>query len=406
MYMEGCGLGFRSLHTAVEPLANGTSNPAAETTLRNLEASGLAHALDLDALAAVSAHFRGSAREAAAARTAAAEFDAAYYHHQLPGGMVTTMRRMLEEMRRPELFDAVLEEVGRVRAEIGYPIIVTPVSQLVGTQAVMNVIDDERCVEHLRRRRALLPRALRRAGRAARLRTSPTACCRDLGWRSCAASEPLQPRRRSRALRTRDLRRGAAASADHARGAGGRDAARRRQAPIAGGLPRPGRHPFVRCSTRCRATLDHATCGVQSDDDAGAVASCGLTTSAASCFDVDGTLVHRGAGRDPVQPGASEVLDRIRASGRRFALFTNGSHCRPRRSRSELRAVGLPVGDDEMLSPLCSALVLPSTAHRRDGAVLLFGTEDRRAYLDGRMGVRIVEGDDAAPADAVFVAAP
>ena len=51
---------------------------------------------------------------------------------------------MLEELRRPELFDAALEEVGRVRAEMGYPIIVTPVSQQVATQAVRNVIDQER----------------------------------------------------------------------------------------------------------------------------------------------------------------------------------------------------------------------------------------------------------------------
>ena len=72
------------------------------------------------------------------------EFDAAYYRHQLPGGMVTTTRRMLEELRRRGLFDAVLEEVTRVRAEMGYPIIVTPVSQLIATQAARNVIDGER----------------------------------------------------------------------------------------------------------------------------------------------------------------------------------------------------------------------------------------------------------------------
>jgi oxaloacetate decarboxylase alpha subunit len=72
------------------------------------------------------------------------EFDAGYYRHQLPGGMVTTTRRMLEEVRRPELFEAVLEEVGRVRAEMGYPILVTPVSQFVATQAARNVIDGER----------------------------------------------------------------------------------------------------------------------------------------------------------------------------------------------------------------------------------------------------------------------
>ena len=58
--------------------------------------------------------------------------------------MVTTTRRMLEELRRPELFDQVLEEVTRVRAEMGYPILVTPVSQFVASQAARNVIDPER----------------------------------------------------------------------------------------------------------------------------------------------------------------------------------------------------------------------------------------------------------------------
>jgi oxaloacetate decarboxylase alpha subunit len=58
--------------------------------------------------------------------------------------MVTTTRRMLEELRRPELFDAVLEEVTRVRAEMGYPILVTPVSQFVASQAARNVIDGKR----------------------------------------------------------------------------------------------------------------------------------------------------------------------------------------------------------------------------------------------------------------------
>ena len=58
--------------------------------------------------------------------------------------MVTTTRRMLEELHRPELFGAVLDEVTRVRAEMGYPILVTPVSQFVASQAARNVIDGER----------------------------------------------------------------------------------------------------------------------------------------------------------------------------------------------------------------------------------------------------------------------
>jgi oxaloacetate decarboxylase alpha subunit len=58
--------------------------------------------------------------------------------------MVTTTTRMLEEIGRPELFPAVLEEIVRVRAEMGYPILVTPVSQFMATQAFRNVVDAER----------------------------------------------------------------------------------------------------------------------------------------------------------------------------------------------------------------------------------------------------------------------
>jgi oxaloacetate decarboxylase alpha subunit len=144
VYTEGLRAGFRVLHTAVEPLARGTSNPATETTLRDLEAEGFSHRLDLDALAAVSRHFRELAGAKGLPLGQPQEYDATYYHHQLAGGMVSTTRRMLEELRRPELFDAALDEVGRVRAEMGYPIIVTPVSQQVATQAVRNVIDPER----------------------------------------------------------------------------------------------------------------------------------------------------------------------------------------------------------------------------------------------------------------------
>ena len=144
VYAEGLRAGFQVLHTAVGPLARGTSNPAVETTLRDLEAEGRSHRLDLEALDAMAEHFRAIGAERGLPVGHPQEFDATYYHHQLAGGMVSTTRRMLEELRRPELFAAALEEVGHVRAEMGYPIIVTPVSQLVATQAVRNVIDAER----------------------------------------------------------------------------------------------------------------------------------------------------------------------------------------------------------------------------------------------------------------------
>ena len=144
VYMEGLRAGFAVLHTAVGPLARGTSNPAAETTVKNLEAEGYSHRLDMDALAAVAEHFATLAAEKGLPVGRPQEFDATYYRHQLAGGMVSTTQRMLQELRRPELFPDVLDEVARVRAEMGYPIIVTPVSQFVATQAVRNILDGER----------------------------------------------------------------------------------------------------------------------------------------------------------------------------------------------------------------------------------------------------------------------
>ena len=116
----------------------------------------------------VSRHFRALARMKGLPLGAPAEYDAAYYHHQMPGGMVTTMRRQLDELRRPELFDADARGGhGRVREEMGWPIMVTPLSQFVGTQAVMNIISGERWAHGVRRDGALLPGPLRRAARAA-----------------------------------------------------------------------------------------------------------------------------------------------------------------------------------------------------------------------------------------------
>jgi oxaloacetate decarboxylase (Na+ extruding) subunit alpha len=144
VYMHGVRSGFTVVHTASGPLSRGTSQPEVLATARNLEAAGYAHGLDTAAQATVSAHFDALAAAKGLPAGRPQEFDAAYYRHQLPGGMVSTTQRMLAELRRPELFGQVLEEVTRVRAEMGYPIIVTPVSQFIASQAARNVIDGQR----------------------------------------------------------------------------------------------------------------------------------------------------------------------------------------------------------------------------------------------------------------------
>jgi 5'-nucleotidase len=121
-------------------------------------------------------------------------------------------------------------------------------------------------------------------------------------------------------------------------------------------------------------------------------------------FDVDGTLVHRAGAEVRPLPGASEVLDAIRESGRPFALFTNGSHMPPAAFARELREAGLPVEDEQLLTPLCS--VQTYLARRRGRSVLAFATDAARTYLEERGGVTLVDGGDHEHIDAVFVAHP
>jgi NagD protein len=134
----------------------------------------------------------------------------------------------------------------------------------------------------------------------------------------------------------------------------------------------------------------------------GAVADDGLALEDVRgfVFDVDGTLLHRGAdGRGRPQPGAVEVLDRIRATGRKLVLFTNGSHVPSARIAHGLREDGLPVADEELLTPVDSAITY--LRRRHPGApVLAFASEPVRRHMADH-GVPIAAGEEA---EVVFVA--
>ena len=111
-------------------------------------------------------------------------------------------------------------------------------------------------------------------------------------------------------------------------------------------------------------------------------------------FDVDGSLVHRGADfRARPLPGAVEVLEAIRASGRPLVLFTNGSHIGPEAFAAGLRENGLPVADDELLTPVCSALTYLARRHPRQPA-LVFGSEATRARM-AAAGVPLLDTEAA-----------
>ena len=119
-------------------------------------------------------------------------------------------------------------------------------------------------------------------------------------------------------------------------------------------------------------------------------------------FDVDGTLVHRAGAELRVIPGAREVLDAVAASGRPYALFTNGSHAPPEAFARELREAGLPIEDEQVLTPLRSVQAYLARLSG-DPRVLPFLTGSARGYLEGA-GVRLVDGSNGARVDAVFVA--
>jgi oxaloacetate decarboxylase (Na+ extruding) subunit alpha len=143
-YLAAAELGVEVLHVACGPLSNGSSLPDAQRTTANLRELG--HTVDLDdrALGLVAGYFRRLAAAESRPVGTPRDYDAAFLRHQVAGGVMTTVRRQLSELGLEDRFDAVIEEVGRVRAELGYPIMVTPFPQMVCSQALYNVIGAER----------------------------------------------------------------------------------------------------------------------------------------------------------------------------------------------------------------------------------------------------------------------
>jgi oxaloacetate decarboxylase (Na+ extruding) subunit alpha len=143
-YVEAAQLGATYVCTAARPLANGTSQPSAEQTIANLREQGFRVDVDEESLREVSRYFTGLAAELGRPVGAPVEYDVSVYTHQLPGGMTSTLRRQLAEIGMEHRWHDILEEIPRVREELGWPIMVTPLSQFVGVQAFLNVTTGER----------------------------------------------------------------------------------------------------------------------------------------------------------------------------------------------------------------------------------------------------------------------
>lgn len=136
--------GCQYIHTAVPPLANGSSLPSVFTTVENLRARGFTVDVDLEQLERVQQHLARVAEVEGLPVGEPVEYEESLYVHQVPGGMISNLRFQLERIGQQERVDEALHEVGRVRADLGYPIMVTPLSQFVGSQAAINVITGDR----------------------------------------------------------------------------------------------------------------------------------------------------------------------------------------------------------------------------------------------------------------------
>lgn len=136
--------GFQTLHTAIPPLADGTSLPSIFDVAANLRERGHTPAVDTEPLQAVSRHFAHIARQEHFETGAPPAYDERLYRHQIPGGMTSNLQLHLKQAGLEDRLEETLREAGRVREDLGYPIMITPLSQFVGTQAALNVISGGR----------------------------------------------------------------------------------------------------------------------------------------------------------------------------------------------------------------------------------------------------------------------
>ena len=142
-YLKAIEAGVDIVDCALSPLANGTSQPATESLVATLKGTEYDTGLDLDAMADIAAHFRKVAarlKEEGTLDPKVLNVDGNTLRYQVPGGMLSNMLNQLKQAGQEHRLYEVLAEVPVVRKDFGYPPLVTPTSQIVGTQAVMNVL--------------------------------------------------------------------------------------------------------------------------------------------------------------------------------------------------------------------------------------------------------------------------
>ena len=143
-YLDAIEFGVSVIHTASRPMANGPSVPSTEIMAKNVLLKGHTHNLDESLFKPVADHFEAVGKAAGFLVNQYAEYDVFSIEHQIPGGMMGTFKAQLAMHKMMDRLGDVLDEVAAVRRELGYPGMATPFSQLVGIQAVLNVVTGKR----------------------------------------------------------------------------------------------------------------------------------------------------------------------------------------------------------------------------------------------------------------------
>lgn len=146
-YLKAIEAGVDVVDCALSPFALGTSQPATEALVKTLEGSEFDTGINLDALTEISEYFKGYREECLASglmNTKVLGVDINTLKYQVPGGMLSNLVSQLKQQGKEDKLDEVLKEIPRVREDLGWLPLVTPTSQIVGTQAVLNVLMGER----------------------------------------------------------------------------------------------------------------------------------------------------------------------------------------------------------------------------------------------------------------------
>ncbi|EOH99512.1 oxaloacetate decarboxylase [Enterococcus haemoperoxidus ATCC BAA-382] len=146
-YLKAVEAGADIIDTAISSFSGGTSQPATESMALALENLGYNTHLDMKKVAEVADYFnpiRDKFREEGLLNPKVKDTEPKTLIYKVPGGMLSNLLSQLTEQGLADKYEEVLREVPKVRADLGYPPLVTPLSQMVGTQAVMNVISGER----------------------------------------------------------------------------------------------------------------------------------------------------------------------------------------------------------------------------------------------------------------------